>query len=59
VDRRDKWCSQWGRHGVDGLSGVALLNGGDDSGQVPPEGRVADKGLWPTWCWMDDAKIEP
>jgi hypothetical protein len=35
VNGRDKWFSQRGRHGVDGLSGVALLYGGDDSGQVP------------------------
>ena len=35
VNRRDEWCSQRGMHGVDGPSGIALLNGSDDSGQVP------------------------
>jgi hypothetical protein len=42
---RGKWCSQRARRGVDGLSGVALLNGSDGPGQVSLEGWNGRQGL--------------
>jgi hypothetical protein len=45
VNGRYKWCSKRGGHGVDGPGGVALLDGSDDAGQVPLQGRDAGEGM--------------